>query len=248
MARCRNFWMAGSVPNRLCPFAVFRLKIALTEAKNCSQNLLDDLFHPVKIQSDLPALKFKVIALTVDLKRRIIMNLHHYKLTILAALALILISIGDTALAAGQKANAALTQAIAAGKKCQSNAVLVSLSSDKVEPDGTAAEWKYSFYSPGSNKRCVVTASKSGIRTKEVNLGFSTNPLGEFIDSDKAMQEAKKNGLKGNGPNMAVKFQGTGTGTSAGTYWIVNGGLKKGDVSVFLEAKTGKFFSRNVME
>jgi hypothetical protein len=174
------------------------------------------------------------------------MNLHLYKLSILAAFALTLISIGDTALAAGQTAKAALTQVIAAGKKWQSDAVLVSLSSDKVGPDGTAAEWKYSFYSPGSNKRCVVTANMSGIRTKEVNLGFSTSPLGEFIDSDKAMQEAKKNGLKGNEPNMAVKFQGTGA--SAATYWIVNGGLKKGDVSVFLEGQTGKFFSRNVME
>jgi hypothetical protein len=39
-----------------------------------------------------------------------------------------------------------------------------------------------------------------------------------------------KNGLKGSEPNMAVKVQGAGPRASA--YWIVNGGLAKGDVSV----------------
>ncbi len=105
---------------------------------------------------------------------------------------------------------------------------------------------KYSFYSPATNRRCVVTASASGIRTKEVNLGFSVEPLGDFIDGDKVLQEAVKNGLKGSDLGMAVKFQGTGARAAA--FWIVNGGMAKGNVSVLLEAKTGKFSSRAPME
>ena len=181
-----------------------------------------------------------------DQESRVTMLSRTYKCGMLAALILILSSAGSIAYAAGLTAKASLTQVAAAGKKWKGDAVLVSLSSVKVHLDGTAAEWKYSFYSPGSRKRCVVTANTSGIRTKDVNLGYSTEPLGDFIDSDKAMQEAKKNGLKGNDLNMAVKFQGTGR--SAAAYWIVNGGFAKGDVSIFLEAKTGKFSSRAVME
>jgi hypothetical protein len=174
------------------------------------------------------------------------MSLRTHKCGVVAAFTLILFSAGSIALAAGLTAKASLTQVVAAGKKWQSDAVLVSLSSVKVHPDGSADEWKYSFYSPGTRKRCIVTAGASGIRTKEVNLGYSTEPLGDFIDSDKAMQEAKKNGLKGNDLNMAVKFQGTGR--SAAAYWIVNGGFAKGDISIFLEANTGKFSSRAAME
>lgn len=98
----------------------------------------------------------------------------------------------------------------------------------------------------GIRAALVVTASGSDIRTKEVSLGFGTEPLGEFIDSDQAMREARKNGLKGSEPGMAVKFQGTGLRAAA--CWIVNGGLAKGDVSVFLEARTGRFSSRTVIE
>jgi hypothetical protein len=170
----------------------------------------------------------------------------HSRKLLLPMFALILFSAGSIAFAAGLTAKTSLKQVVAAGKKWQGDAVLVSLSSVKVHPDGAADEWKYSFYSPGTKKRCVVTASGSNIRTKDVNLGFSTEPLGDFIDSDKAMQEAKKNGLKGNDLNMAVKFQGSGPKATA--FWIVNGGFAKGDVSVFLDARTGKFSSRAVME
>lgn len=147
---------------------------------------------------------------------------------------------------AGQTAKAALPQVLAAAQKWQGDAVLVSLSTVEAKFDGTADEWKYSFYSPKTQKRFVVTAHGIQVSGREVRLGYSTEPIGEFIDSDTAMTEAKKNGLKGNKPSMGVKFQGTGK--SAGHYWIVNGGYQKGDISVFLEAKTGKFFSRNIME
>lgn len=80
---------------------------------------------------------------------------------------------------------------------------------------------------------------------KEVRLGYNTDPLGEFIDSDEAMEVAKKNGLKGGEPSMSV---GRPAGTKAGsTYWIVTGGWTNGDVSISLDAKTGTVTKHKVM-
>jgi hypothetical protein len=165
--------------------------------------------------------------------------------TILAGLAFTLAFSGPAS-AAGQTARTALNEVLAAGKKWQADAVIVGLSSVTVQPDGTASSWKYSFYSPRTPKRCVVTADASGVRSREVSAGYDTQPLGEFIDSDRAMQEAKKNGLKGKDPNMGVKWQGSGA--TRATTWIVNGGTAKGDVSVSLDARTGRFIVRNTME
>ena len=163
-----------------------------------------------------------------------------------AALCAILWLTVSAAPSGGRTAKAGLVEAVKAGRKWQKDAVLVSLSALPVRLDGTADEWKYSFYSPGSGKRCVVTATRSGVRAREVRAGYSTEPLGNFIDSDQAMWIARSHGLEGNEPDMAVKFQGTGK--KAAAYWIVNGGLDKGDVTVFLEAGTGAFSSSSVME
>ena len=155
-------------------------------------------------------------------------------------------TVAPVAEAAGQTAKAALQGVVATARKWQPDAVLVSLSTDKAKSDGTSDEWKYSFYSPASKKRFVATARGTKVDGREVRLGFSTEPMADFIDSNKAMQEAKKNGLKGNEPSMAVKLQGAGK--AADFFWIVNGGYNKGDVSIFLEAKSGKFVNRSVME
>ncbi|MGE5303704.1 MAG: hypothetical protein ACM3TN_10280 [Alphaproteobacteria bacterium] len=164
--------------------------------------------------------------------------------------ALVLVSaefaVTGAAEAAGQTAKAALQSVMATARKWQSDAVLVSLSTEKVNGDGMSEEWKYSFYSPASKKRFVATARGTKVDGREVRLGFSTEAMGDFVDSDRAMQEAKKNGLKGHEPSMAVKFQGVGK--KAAFYWIVNGGYSKGDVSIFLDAKSGKFVNRSAME
>lgn len=152
----------------------------------------------------------------------------------------------SVALAKDQTVKAALTEVRAAAQKWQTDAVLVHLSTVKAKLDGTASEWKYSFYSPKTKKRYVVTAAGGKIDGLEVRLGEETRPLEDFIDSDKAMAEAKKAGIKGNEPSMSIGFQGSGK--SAGFFWVVTGGFSKGDVSVMLEAATGKLFSRSVMD
>jgi len=151
-----------------------------------------------------------------------------------------------SAQAAGQTAKAALPQVQASAKQWNDDAVLVHLSSTKIQPDGTASEWKYSFYSPKSQKRCVATVRDDKVTVKEVHRGSYTEPLGDFIDSDKAMEVAKMNGLKGNEPSMSVMRP---AGARAdGTTWIVTGGWKMGvDTTISIEGKTGKFSKRTVI-
>lgn len=149
------------------------------------------------------------------------------------------------ALAAGLTARGALPKALAQAKAWQGDAALVHLSSTKVNPDGTASEWKYSFYAPASKKRCVVTARPGGVTLREVRLGSFTEPLGEFVDSDKAMEVARKNGLKGGEPSMSV-LRPAGA-RAEGTRWLVTGGFNPGDTSIGVDGRSGAFLERSVM-
>ena len=93
---------------------------------------------------------------------------------------------------------------LAQAKAWQGDAVLVHLSSASVDADGTAREWKYAFFAPGKDKRCVVTARAGGVMLREVRLGNYSAPLGDFVDSDRAMAVARQHGLKGREPSMSV--------------------------------------------
>lgn len=156
------------------------------------------------------------------------------------------LALSPLAAVADQTARYALPEVVAAAKKWQGDAVLVSLSSTKARIDGTASEWKYSFYSPATQKRCVVTAHGKQAEAREVRLGYDTAPLGEFVDSDQAAQEAQKHGIKGELSSMAVKHWGSGK--AAGVYWIVNSAFGKGGATVFVVARTGQFASRAAQE
>lgn len=149
------------------------------------------------------------------------------------------------ALASGLTARGELPKVLAQAKAWQGDALLVHLSSTKVNPDGTASEWKYSFYSPASKKRCVVTARPGGVTLREVRLGTFTEPLGEFVDSDKAVEVARKNGLRGGEPSMSV-LRPAGA-RAENTRWLVTGGFNAGDTSIGVDGKTGAFLERSVM-
>ena len=145
--------------------------------------------------------------------------------------------------AAGPTAKAALVAAAADAGKWQPDAALTTVSTMSVMPDGTTDTWMYAFYSPKTKKFLTVTVKGGKSESLEVRQG-STDPVGsDFIDSDKAMQEAKANGLKGKTPSMALNFMGNIKQPMA--FWTVTGGFASGDVSVILEAKTGKLFMRN---
>lgn len=162
------------------------------------------------------------------------------------AVVLPLASLGPArALADGLTARKALAQVLARARAWQGDASLVHLSSTRVHADGTATEWKYAFYSGKSVKRCVITARPGGVTLKEVRLGNFTDPLGDFVDSDKAMEVARANGLKGGEPSMSV-LRPSGAGAQA-TRWLVTGGWSPGDTSIAVDGKTGAFVNRSVI-
>ena len=146
---------------------------------------------------------------------------------------------------AGLTARRDLAQVEARARAWRADAVLVHLSTMRARPDGTAAEWKYSFASLASGKRCVVTARPGTVTVREVPLGSYRAPLGDFIDSDKAMAAARAHGLKGREPSMSVQ-RPAGAGPEA-TAWIVTGGWAAGDTSVTVDARSGAVLRRAVM-
>ena len=149
------------------------------------------------------------------------------------------------AVAGGATARAGLGKSTEIAKKWQGDAVLTSISSLEVQPDGTAKTWLYMFYSPASKKYNIVTVKGTSFEGLEVNSGMSLPIVGEFLDSDRAVAEARKNGMKGS--SISVGLNMGGIGKDARLYWSVNGGFEKGDVSVTLDGKTGKFVKKDVM-
>jgi len=166
--------------------------------------------------------------------------------TSLLALLAALLSVPASAAENAGSAKAALAQATARAKQWQADAVLTNLSTLGANPDGTATTWNYLFYSPKAEKWYTVTAKGGKLETLEASMGL-TDSVGEFIDSDQAMQEAKKNGLKGKDkPIMGLAWMGSTKDGAA--YWTVGGGFGPGEVGVVLDAKTGKFFTRHEMK
>ena len=160
----------------------------------------------------------------------------------LFALLLLYTSVGLS----GPTAKSALKEATAVAKKWKHDAVLVSLASLVVKNDGSAPSWLHTFYSSSAKKSLIVTAKGKALEELEVDRSAFTQPVsGDFLDSDKAMSEAKKHGLKGSSPSMGLNVMGTGA--SATLCWSVNGGFDKGDVSITLNGRTGAFIKRDVM-
>jgi len=145
---------------------------------------------------------------------------------------------------AGLTARSGLPQAAAAAKKWRSDAALTHVSSLTVQSDGTAKSWIYTFYALASKKSLNVTvAPGEPLDTLEVP-NTSMVPIGDaWVDSDRAMEEAKKHDLKGKSPSMGLVVMGS-TGSPV---WAVNGGLDEGDVSVMLVGNTGAFIRREVI-
>lgn len=156
------------------------------------------------------------------------------------------IFVTGAATAAGKTARSYLSRATESAKSWQGDALLTQISSGSVMEDGRSEEWIYSFYSSKSKKWFNVSIRNEKIEGVEVGFGKKDPVTDQFLDSDKAMQEAKAQGLKGRAPGMSLSvFDFSGKG---GSYWMVSGGYEKGDVTIILEAKTGKLFSRNVID
>lgn len=147
-------------------------------------------------------------------------------------------------IAGGFTAKSSLAQTTSIATQWISDATLTSISSLEVNKDGSAKWWIHAFYSPSKKRHLSITVKPGSLDTLEVGTGF-TRPIGEkFIDSDKAIEEATKNGLKGSNTMMGVNVLGTGSTA----YWSVTGGYEEGDVSVILNANTGSFVRKEVIK
>ncbi len=118
------------------------------------------------------------------------------------------------ALAAGKTAKALLPLATAEAKKWQPDAALVYLETKTAEPDGTVAvkpfpgTWVFIFMSPKTKNKVGVMVDGKGKVTRIDTAFYKNEAVGEFtVDSDKAMIEAIKNGLKTNNFGMSMSLE-----------------------------------------
>jgi hypothetical protein len=116
-------------------------------------------------------------------------------------------------LAAGKTAKALLPLATAEAKKWQPDAALVYLETKTAEPDGTVpvkpfpGTWVFVFTSPKTMKKVGVMVDGKGKATRMDTAFYKNDVVGEFtVDSDKAMSEAIKNGLKTNDYGMSMSL------------------------------------------
>ena len=112
--------------------------------------------------------------------------------------ALLGVALAATALPAwaDSTARAALKEVQAAGQKWQADAILTHVSTLQAKADGTAPAWLYTFYSPKTRKSAIVTARGTKVEIEPDVRTTSVDPIGDFMDSDKALDAARKHGLK----------------------------------------------------
>lgn len=163
----------------------------------------------------------------------------------LVALVVFALQVGITGIGMTKEAESArnvVAKLAARARQWQSDAVLTNLSTFSAAQDGTAATWSSMFYSPVTKKWLAVTASGAKLDALEVSEGL-TDPIGEFIDSDRAMQVAKKNGVTpGRETLMGLAWTGAKDGLAC---WTVGGGFEPGSVAVVLNAKTGDLITKH---
>lgn len=146
-------------------------------------------------------------------------------------------------LAAEKTAKGAADQASTAAKKWNADAVLTSISTLDAKPDGTARMWSVTFYSPKIRKGYIVDVRDDKVQTLQAPVR-ATSPIGKFIDSDKAMVEAKKNGLKVKSA-VPMAVMALGGGAQPEIYWTVGTAFGPGEVATVLDSRTGKLVTRH---
>jgi len=154
---------------------------------------------------------------------------------------------GALARAEGLTAKASLVQARASARNWRRDAVLIRINATTVSADGSSNIWSYGFYSSAA-KNCLVVTVASGktIDTTQSGGAICAEPeLVDFMDSNRAMQIAVRNGIKQPGPTMGVMNTPTAKGNRV--VWIVYEGLKSGDPSVTIDARTGEVLEKTKM-
>ena len=147
----------------------------------------------------------------------------------------------------GGLAKARLSEATAAAKKWRADAALIQIAANRVADDGTQSLWKYGFFS-ASAKTCLIVQLARTTRTTETGGPLCESPsLANFMDSDRAIQIARKNGIER--PNVTMVVSMVPTRKGARPVWIVmeGSGMNAGDVSVDVDAQTGEVLNTSIM-
>ena len=167
--------------------------------------------------------------------------------TVLRVLAFAAALAAGAATLAASTAKAVLPQVAEAAKKWKSDAVITHVSTLAGKPDGKASAWLYTVYSPSANKSAVVTAQDTKVALEEVLRNTSIDAIGtDYLDSDKALDAARKAGLKtGSGDIMfGLTLFGKATRKPA-IYWTVTVMGADGMSSVTLDSKDGTLIKRD---
>jgi hypothetical protein len=144
-----------------------------------------------------------------------------------ALAALLATAIAGGAAAAGNTAKSRLAEARTLAAKWQADAVLVTVSALQAKDDGTAAPglsgWIYQFHSPKANKWISVYTGKKGLERDDLPVGLKTPLPQDFVDSDKALDAARKGGFKKSGDTLLALHFVADPSVKAGVYWCATG-------------------------
>jgi hypothetical protein len=144
-------------------------------------------------------------------------------------------------------AKAGVPQAVAAAKRWRPDARLIQIAGSRVRADGMQSSWKYGFFSAAA-RTCLIVQIGAAVRTTEAGGPLCESPpLGDFMDSDAAIHIARKNGIERANVTMVVSMVPAPGGPRP--VWIVmeGGGMRMGDVSVDIDAETGKILNTSIM-
>ena len=168
-----------------------------------------------------------------------------FSLRLILAISLTLMAV--TPAVAASTAKAALTQVKAAAAAWQADAVLTHISTLVAKSDGNANSWLYTVYSPKAKKSAIITARDGKIEVEPDVRNTSIAPLtGDFLDSDKVLDAARKAGLKtgkeGIGLGLTTFGQATGKPRVYWTVTVTGDGMIS---SVTLDPKDGTLIKRD---
>ena len=153
----------------------------------------------------------------------------------------------QSAAAKGQTAKAGLEQARQVAKKWRTDAILVYLSSNSVSKDGTVSgdgSWQYIFHSPTAKKEFIVDIGGPTVESDEIEFPGNQAITGDFVDSDRVMNEVIKNGFKAKG-NISMGLAYTSSKTlKPGLYWFVKDAADPTSTAFAVDPRTGKFLGK----
>lgn len=147
---------------------------------------------------------------------------------------------------AASTAAAALAEVSAAAKAWQADAALTHVSTLSGTPDGKAASWLYTVYSPKAKKSAILTARDRKVDVDPVDRNTSVDPLAPgWMDSDKALDAARKAGLGLPGTGIGLGLTTFGAGAAKRAYWTVTVMTEAAILSLTLDPVTGALVKRD---